>query len=132
TQDSRSQRDELSSALKNFNDSIVRAVGESAGGSKQDLATLGESLRGQENWNKLGSGLLFAILGYGVEAEVVGHLNRLRRSIIASRIANSRPDPRFFTQDSWRSFEREQRHGFQPWLTHKSSADSTRTSLLLI
>jgi DNA recombination protein RmuC len=49
TQDARSQRDELSNALKNFNDSIVRVVNESAGGNKQELSTLGESLRGQVN-----------------------------------------------------------------------------------
>lgn len=49
TQDSRSQRDELSNALKNFNDSIVRTVGESASGNKHELTTLGESLRGQVN-----------------------------------------------------------------------------------
>src|ERR1700752_3784880 len=49
TQDSRSQRDELSSALKNFNDSIVKVVSESAGSNKQELSTFGESLRNQVN-----------------------------------------------------------------------------------
>src|SRR5436190_1016119 len=39
TQDARSQRDELSNTLKNFNDSIVRVVSDSAGGNKQELST---------------------------------------------------------------------------------------------
>lgn len=49
TQEARSQRDELSNSLKNFNDSLVRVVSESAGTNKQELSTLGESLRGQVN-----------------------------------------------------------------------------------
>ena len=49
TQDARSQRDELSSALKNSNDSILKVVSDSTGGSKQELASLGETLRGQVN-----------------------------------------------------------------------------------
>ncbi|MGI9066347.1 MAG: DNA recombination protein RmuC [Pyrinomonadaceae bacterium] len=49
TQEARSLRDEVSIALKNFNDSIVRFVSESASGNKQELSTLGESLRGQVN-----------------------------------------------------------------------------------
>src|SRR5262252_9022595 len=49
TQEARSQRDELSGALKNVNDSIVRVFSDSAGGNKQELSILGESLRGQVN-----------------------------------------------------------------------------------
>src|SRR5262245_46099049 len=46
-QDARSQRDEITSALKNFNDSVFNVVTETAGGQKLELTAFGQSLQTQ-------------------------------------------------------------------------------------
>src|SRR5262249_4603321 len=45
--DSRTQRDELTATLKNFNDSVLRVVSETGGGHNRELTAFGESLQSQ-------------------------------------------------------------------------------------